>query len=85
MQVIEVSTMSEELFNRYCTPEQRQYLDQRREILGDECIQQIQQEYQDIFAAVKAEMDKGTELIKSKNALSTSFCLSRITTTCNRL
>lgn len=61
MQAIEVSTMSEELFSKYYTPEQRQYLDERGKMLGDEFIKQTQQDWQDLFAAVKAEMHKGTD------------------------
>lgn len=58
---IEVSTMAQELFNKYFTPEQRQYLDQRKEVVGDEAIQQVQKDWQDLFAAVQEEMNKGTD------------------------
>lgn len=61
MKTIEVTTMSEELFNKYYTKEQRQYLDERAQILGEEKIQQGQKDWQDLFAAVEAEMNKGTE------------------------
>lgn len=60
MQAIEVTKMVEDLFNKYYTPEQRQYLDQRKEELGESAIAKAQQDWQDLFAAVQAEMDKGT-------------------------
>jgi len=61
IKTIEVTRMSEELFNQYYTKEQRQYLDERAQMLGEEKIQQGQQDWQDLFAAVEAEMNKGTE------------------------
>ena len=61
IKTIEVTTMSEELFNKYYTKEQRQYLDERAQIVGEEKIQQTQKEWQDLFAAVEAEMNQGTE------------------------
>ena len=53
--------MTEALFNKYYTPEQRQYLDQRREVLGDDVIEQVQKDWQDLFARVQEEMNKGTD------------------------
>jgi DNA-binding transcriptional MerR regulator len=61
IQVIEVSKMTEALFNKYYTPEQRQYLDQRREVLGDDVIEQVQKDWQDLLARVQEEMNKGTD------------------------
>ncbi|MGD1912767.1 MAG: MerR family transcriptional regulator [Rivularia sp. (in: cyanobacteria)] len=61
MKTIGVQTMSEELFNKYYTKEQRQYLDERAQTLGEEKIQQAQQDWQDLFAAIEVEMNKGTE------------------------
>jgi DNA-binding transcriptional MerR regulator len=61
IQAIEVSQMAEDLFSKYYTSEQRQYIDQRKEMLGEEAIEQAQKEWQDLFKAVQAEMDKGTE------------------------
>ncbi|MEA5596030.1 MerR family transcriptional regulator [Rivularia sp. UHCC 0363] len=61
MKTIEIIKMSEELFNQYYTKEQRQYLDERAQIVGEEKIQQVQQDWQDLFAVVEAEMNKGTE------------------------
>jgi MerR family transcriptional regulator, thiopeptide resistance regulator len=61
IQAIEVSTMTEDLFNKYYTPEQRQYLDHRKEMLGNDAISQAQKDWQELFAAVQAEMNKGTD------------------------
>ncbi|MEM1392357.1 MAG: MerR family transcriptional regulator [Cyanobacteria bacterium P01_D01_bin.116] len=61
IKTIEVTKMSEELFNQYYTKEQRQYLDERAQMLGEEEIERVQNEWQDLFAAVEAEMNKGTE------------------------
>lgn len=61
IKTIEVATMSEELFNKYYTKEQRQYLDERSEQLGKEKIQKGQKDWQELFAAVEIEMKKGTE------------------------
>lgn len=61
IRAIEVTQMVEDLFNRYYTPEQRQYLDQRREMLGDDAIAQVQQDWQDLFAEVREAMNDGIE------------------------
>ncbi|MGB3760001.1 MAG: MerR family transcriptional regulator [Rivularia sp. (in: cyanobacteria)] len=61
IKTIEVTKMSEELFNQYYTKEQRQYLDERAQTVGEEQIQQVQNDWQDLFAAVEVEMNKGTE------------------------
>ena len=61
IKTIEVTKMSEELFNQYYTKEQRQYLDERAQTVGEEQIQQVQQDWQELFAAVETEMNKGTE------------------------
>ncbi|AFY55679.1 putative transcriptional regulator [Rivularia sp. PCC 7116] len=66
IKTIEVTKMSEELFNQYYTKEQRQYLEDRAQMLGEEKIQQGQQDWQDLFAAVEAEMNKGTEPTDAK-------------------
>ncbi|MBV6624423.1 MAG: MerR family transcriptional regulator [Rivularia sp. (in: Bacteria)] len=66
IKTIEVTKMSEELFNQYYTKEQRQYLDDRAQMLGEEKIQQVQQDWQELFAAVETEMNKGTEPTDAK-------------------
>ena len=66
MKTIEVTKMSEELFNQYYTKKQRQYLDERAQMLGEEEIERVQKEWQDLFTAVQLEMDKGTEPTDAK-------------------
>lgn len=54
---IEVTTMSE----KYYTPEQLEYLKQRKRIVGEERIQQVQAEWTDLFQRFKLEMEKGSD------------------------
>jgi MerR family transcriptional regulator, thiopeptide resistance regulator len=56
LKTIEGMTMIES----YYTPEQMEYLKQRREQVGDERIQQVQKEWPELIAQVRAEMQKGT-------------------------
>jgi MerR family transcriptional regulator, thiopeptide resistance regulator len=54
---IEELTMRE----RYYTPEQLDQLEQRRQELGDDAIRDVEREWGEIFATLRAEMDKGTD------------------------
>jgi hypothetical protein len=55
---VEAITMSEEYF----TPEQREFLEGRRKIVGDERIRFVEQhEWPTLIAEVKVEMEKGTD------------------------
>jgi DNA-binding transcriptional MerR regulator len=54
---IEELTMRE----RYYTPEQLEELEQRRQDLGEDKIREVEQEWAEIFATLKEEMDKGTD------------------------
>ena len=54
---IEELTMRE----RYYTPEQLDQLEQRRRELGDDAIRDVEREWAEIFATLRAEMDKGTD------------------------
>jgi MerR family transcriptional regulator, thiopeptide resistance regulator len=56
LSTIEGMTMIES----YYTPEQMEYLKERREQVGDGRIQQVQKEWPELIAQVKAEMQKGT-------------------------
>lgn len=58
IQTIEAMNMLE----RYYTPEQLKSLRQRQESLGEERIQQVQADWQDLFDQVQVEMAKGTDL-----------------------
>jgi DNA-binding transcriptional MerR regulator len=48
------------MFEKYYTPEQMEYLRKRREEVGDERIQEVQAEWPKLISEVKAEKDKGT-------------------------
>ena len=52
---IEELTMRE----RYYTPEQLEQLEQRRQELGEEAIREVEREWAEIFATLRAEMDAG--------------------------
>ena len=54
---IEEMTMHE----RYYTPEQLEELAQRRKAIGDEAIREVEREWAQIFATLRAEMDAGTD------------------------
>lgn len=57
LKTIEVMTM----FEKYFTDEQRETLRQRRESLGEEHIREVEQEWPRLIAAVREEMEKGTD------------------------
>jgi MerR family transcriptional regulator, thiopeptide resistance regulator len=54
---IEEMTMRE----RYYTPEQLKELEQRRQAIGEEAIRDVEREWAEIFATLRAEMDAGTD------------------------
>ena len=54
---IEELTMRE----RYYTPEQLEQLEQRRQALGEEKIRAVEAEWAEIFAALRVELDAGTD------------------------
>lgn len=58
--------MAENLFNKHYTPEQRQYLDQRKQLLGDEVIQQVENDWQNLFGLLQEQMNKGTDTTEKK-------------------
>ena len=57
IQLIEVTTM----IGKYYTPEQQDYLKERRQMLGEERIRQVEAEWQELIAQVRTEMEKGTD------------------------
>ena len=57
LQIIEDTNM----FEKYYTPEQMEELKARREAIGDERIRQVEGEWQELMAQVRAEMDRGTD------------------------
>jgi DNA-binding transcriptional MerR regulator len=57
LQAMEVMTMIE----KYFTPEQHEWIKSRREEAGEEATRQMQEEWAELIAAVRAEMDAGTD------------------------
>lgn len=57
MRTIEVMTMTE----KHYTPEQLEYLKQRRVQVGDQRMRQAPAEWAELMALVRAEMEKGTD------------------------
>ena len=54
---IEELTMRE----RYYTPEQLEQLEQRRQRIGEDKIREVEAEWAEIFATLRAELDAGTD------------------------
>ena len=46
---------------RYYTPDQLDQLEQRRQTLGEQAIRDVEREWAEIFATLRAEMDAGTD------------------------
>jgi MerR family transcriptional regulator, thiopeptide resistance regulator len=57
LQIIEVTNM----IGKYYTPEQMEQMKQRREMLGEDHIRQVEAEWPELMAKVQAEMDRGTD------------------------
>ena len=49
------------MIDKYYTPEQQETLKQRREELGEAGMREAQEEWQRLIAAVRAEMERGTD------------------------
>jgi DNA-binding transcriptional MerR regulator len=49
------------MHQRYYTPEQLEQLEQRRQAFGDDAIRDVEREWGEIFATLRAEMEKGTD------------------------
>jgi MerR family transcriptional regulator, thiopeptide resistance regulator len=57
-----IATIEEiNMFEKYYTPEQMDYLAQRREQVGEARMQEVQGEWAGLQADVQAEMDRGTD------------------------
>ena len=57
IELIEATTM----FEKYYTPEQQDYLKERRELLGDERIRQAEAEWQTLIEQAQAAMENGLD------------------------
>ncbi|WP_293342295.1 MerR family transcriptional regulator [Microcoleus sp. CAWBG58] len=49
------------MFEKYYTPEQLETIKQRRELLGEERIQQSQTDWQELIEQVRTQMENGTD------------------------
>ena len=49
------------MHDRYYTSEQLEELEQRRQAIGDEAIRDVEREWAEIFATLRAELDAGTD------------------------
>src|SRR5262249_12116037 len=58
IKIIEEMTVIE----NYYTPEQLEYLKKRRDMVGEERIKQVEQEWPKLISEVKAHMEKGTDV-----------------------
>jgi DNA-binding transcriptional MerR regulator len=59
---IEMMTM----FEKYYTPEQLQELEERRRVIGDERIREVEAEWPVLIAEVRAEMEKGSDPVSER-------------------
>ena len=50
-----------QMFEKHYTEEQLKELEERRQVVGEERIQQVQEEWPRLIAEVRAEMEKGTD------------------------
>jgi MerR family transcriptional regulator, thiopeptide resistance regulator len=57
---IEVMTMTEQV-HKYYSPEQLEQLEKRRETVGDERIRQVEAEWPQLIAEMRAEYERGTD------------------------
>ncbi len=60
LQTIEVTRMTEE-YEKYYTPEQLEQLARRRELVGEEAIQDVQSRWAELTARVNEAMEQGLE------------------------
>ncbi|MFL6291455.1 MAG: MerR family transcriptional regulator [Thermoanaerobaculia bacterium] len=61
LKTMEAMMDAKAMFEKYYTPEQLQQLEERKKMLGEEHIRQVEQEWPQLIAEVRAEMDKGTD------------------------
>jgi DNA-binding transcriptional MerR regulator len=61
LRTIEEMTMLETLSKKYFTPEQMQLIQERREVAGRESLERGQEEWAELIALIRAEMENGTD------------------------
>jgi len=54
------------MHNRYYTPDQLEQLEERRQAFGDDAIKDVEREWSEIFATLRAEMEAGTDPADAK-------------------
>jgi DNA-binding transcriptional MerR regulator len=66
LHTIEEITMLETMAEKYFTPEQLQAIKKGREQLGQECLERMQEEWAELIALIRTEMEKGTDPADTK-------------------
>jgi DNA-binding transcriptional MerR regulator len=66
LRTIEEMTMLETMAKKYFTPEQLQTIQQKRDQAGRDALERGQEEWAEVIALVRAEMDKGTDVSDPK-------------------
>jgi MerR family transcriptional regulator, thiopeptide resistance regulator len=61
LETMEAMMDAETMFEKYYTPEQLQQLEERKKMLGEEHIREVEQEWPRLIAQVREEMAKGTD------------------------
>jgi DNA-binding transcriptional MerR regulator len=66
LRTIEEMTMLEAMAEKYFTPEQMQVIKERREQAGQEYLERMQEEWAELIALLRTEMEKGTDPADAK-------------------
>jgi DNA-binding transcriptional MerR regulator len=66
LHTIEDMTMLETIAEKYFTPEQRKLIAESRERAGQETLERMQEEWAELIALIRAEMDQGTDPADAK-------------------
>jgi DNA-binding transcriptional MerR regulator len=66
LRTVEEITMLEKLQEKYFTPEQLQTMQEARERLGRESLEQMQEAWADLIAELRTEMERGTDPADAK-------------------
>jgi MerR family transcriptional regulator, thiopeptide resistance regulator len=66
LRTIEEMTMLEAMAEKYFTPEQLQVIKERREQVGQEHLERMQETWAELIALIRTEMEKGTDPADAK-------------------
>jgi DNA-binding transcriptional MerR regulator len=61
LHTIEEMTMLEQIAEKYFTPEQLQFIQERRQQAGMKTLERMQEDWAELIALIRAEMEKGTD------------------------